>query len=119
MSNIPRGLINAAAGIGHALGTPTFGRPDVTGLYYNGQSITLDGYRFIRCRFDRCHLWVNSLNFEIFECVVDASTVISYGPSVAKAIKLFHSRSPWAASNFPGFTPTQNVDGSITIADSD
>lgn len=94
-----------------------FVRPEVKGLYYNGQSIALDGYSFIGCRFDNCNLHISSLNFDLIKCVVDQSTTISYGSSVIKVVKLFHSRHPWALQYFPGFVPTQNADGSITISE--
>jgi len=94
-------------------------RPEVNGLYYNGQKIVLDGYRFIGCRFDNCTLEVSSLNFDLIRCVIDPSTVISYGPSVAKIIQLFNGRYDWASRNFAvPFVPVKNDDGTITITDS-
>lgn len=92
-------------------------RPEVNGLYFNGQTITLDGYKFIRCRFDNCKLQVHSVNFELINCVVDPSTIISYGPSVLKVIELFNSRYPWAYEHLPGFVPIRNADGTITITE--
>lgn len=94
-----------------------FSQPEVKGLYYNGVQLVLDGYNFIGCRFDNCQLAVNSLNFNLIRCVIDESTVISYGSSVLKVIELFNSRYDWAYEHFPGFVPTKNPDGTITIAD--
>ncbi|GAB5604612.1 hypothetical protein [Sideroxyarcus sp. TK5] len=94
-----------------------FGRPQVNGLYYLRKKISLDGYTFIGCRFDGCNLEVSSTNFDLINCVIDASTTITYAPSVLKIIKLFNSRFPWAAQHFPGFVPTANADGTITISD--
>lgn len=92
-----------------------FGRPEVRGLYYNGKTIVLDGYHFIECRFDNCTLDISSSNFNLTRCIIDTSTSIRYSAEAQKLIKLFNSRYPWAYSHFPGFVPTLNPDGSITI----
>lgn len=94
------------------------GRPEVRGLYYNKQTLTLDGYSFIGCRFDNCKLLVSSLNFDLIKCVVDPSTEIAYSSSVLKIIQLFNSRYPWASEHYADyFVPKQNEDGTITISD--
>lgn len=93
-------------------------RPEVRGLYYSGKVLKLDGYRFVECRFDNCILEVNSENFELVQCVLDASTRIQYSTNVTKLIKLFLGRYHWAAQYFPAyFIPTKNPDGSETISD--
>lgn len=124
-NNYPNGLIAALSGTRSAPPPPPQGllgllrRPEVQGLYYNRQKIVLDGYRFIGCRFDNCTLEVSSLNFDLIRCVIDPSTVISYGPSVAKIIQLFNGRYDWASRNFTvPFVPVKNDDGTITISDS-
>lgn len=94
-----------------------FGRPEVRGLYYNGQRLTLDGYSFVNCRFDNCILEVTSTNFDLIQCVVDPSTRFEYGPMVLKIIQLFNSRYDWAYQHFPQFAPIVNPNGSITISD--
>ena len=94
------------------------GKPEVRGLYYNGQVLQLDGYRFIGCRFDNCVLRVASENFELIQCVIDPSTKIEYSKGIAKLLKLFLGRYSWAAGAFPAFfLPTRNADGSETISD--
>lgn len=93
-------------------------RPEARGLYYRGQTIALDGYRFVGCRFDHCNLQVSTTNFELINCIIDPTTAISYSAPNRKIIRLFSSRYPWAPQHFaPGFVPTQNPDGSITISD--
>lgn len=96
-------------------GLGLFARPKVQGLYYNGQTIVLDGYTFIGCRFDNCTLCIATSNFDIVNCVLDPSTKISYGTEAAKIIKLFNSRYEWAAGVYPEFVPTENGNGTITI----
>lgn len=93
-------------------------RPEVRGLYYNGQVIKLDGYKFVGCRFDNCVLQVSSDNFELVQCVIDATTRVEYSANVSKLIKLFVGRYHWASQVFPTFfLPTKNPDGSETISD--
>lgn len=93
-------------------------RPEVRGLYYNGQTIQIDGYKFVGCRFDNCVLQVNTDNFEFIQCIIDESTKIVYSNNLSKIIKLFLGRYKWALQYFPSyFTPTQNHDGSETISD--
>ncbi len=93
-------------------------RPEVRGLYYNGQVLRLDGYKFVGCRFDNCVLHVSSDNFELIQCVIDSTTRIEYSAKVSKLIKLFVGRYHWASQVFPAFfLPTKNSDGSETISD--
>lgn len=92
--------------------------PEVRGLYYNGKTVTLDGYKFVGCRFDNCVLRVNSTNFELIQCVIDATTRVEYSTSICKLLKLFLGRYHWAQSFFnAAFLPTRNPDGSVTISD--
>lgn len=92
-------------------------RPEVSSLYYNNKTITLDGYTFIGCRFDNCKLEVSSTNFDLINCIIDPSTQITYAPSVLKIIRLFMGRYNWAYTQFPQFVPVINADGTITISD--
>lgn len=96
---------------------PLFTRPEAQGLYYNGKIVQLDGYRFVGCRFDNCILKIASDNFELIKCVIDNTTRIEYSHGLAKVIKLFLGRYPWAYEYFPNFTPIKNQDGSETISD--
>lgn len=107
--SLSEGLRNQLAGL--------LQRPEVTGLYYNGRVITLDGYKFVGCRFDNCNLHISSLNFELQRCVIDQSTTITYGAAATKLIQLFNSRFEWAYEHFPGFVPVRNSDGTISISD--
>jgi hypothetical protein len=98
------------------LSLATLGGPLLAkGLYYNGKTITLDGYRFEECRFDNCVLIANSTNFVIDRCIVDSSTTVRYGSSLVRVIQLFTSRIDWLAQHLPSLAPKKNVDGSISI----
>lgn len=114
-SSTPRDL--AAGGLASVLrSADLFGRRSVDGLYFNGKRIVLDGYSFSGCRFDNCALLVTTPNFEISNCIIDASCTIEYGSEIAKIIQLFNSRHPQAYNFFaPPFVPLRNPDGSITI----
>lgn len=93
-----------------------YGIPNVTGLYYNGTTIRLDGYKFTRCRFDGCTIEVMSDNFELEECIIDPSCKIVFANSPTKIIKLFNRAYDWAEKYFgKDFVPIKNPNGSITI----
>lgn len=89
--------------------------PEVNSIWYNGQQIYLDGFKFVRCRFDNCLLVVTSLNFEIESCFIDESTRIQFLGETIKPIKLFNSRYEWVYEKMPYFAPLRNSDGTITV----
>ncbi|WP_143100073.1 hypothetical protein [Variovorax sp. 770b2] len=106
--NIPTnfGLLNALA------------RPEATGLYFNGKTIHLDGYRFSGCRFDNCVLIMASTNFEMTNCVIDKTTSIRYAGGLSKVLQLFLSKYEWAPLHFPQpFIATQHSSGGISLED--
>jgi hypothetical protein len=91
-------------------------RPEVSGLYFNGKHVRLEGYRFVGCRFDNCQIEIASHNFEIIGCVIDASSSFNYMGDVLNVVKLFNSRvGDWVYNAFPDFSPIRHKDGSITI----
>jgi hypothetical protein len=90
-------------------------KPVVTGLWFNQQNLTLDGYVFSHCRFDRCRLTVRTTNVALDHCIIDDLSTIEYGPELVKVIHLFNSRYEWARESFPNFCPTQNDDSTISI----
>lgn len=90
-------------------------RPVAHGIYYNGKTVQLDGYKFVWCRFDACHLVVTSPTFELDHCVIDEATVIVWRGEIVKTLQLFNSKYQWAYEQLPGFVPTRNGDGTISI----
>ncbi len=88
---------------------------EVRGLYYNGQEVKVDGYKFIRCRFDNCTLLVTSTNFAMEECIIDPGCSIMYGTHLVKVLQLFTSRYEWLAEQVPGLAPRKNPDGTVSI----
>ena len=85
-----------------------------TGLYYRNQFVALDGYKFINCRFDNCHLVLRTSNFVLESCVIDPSCVVSFSEDLLKVIRLFNRNAGWGGQ-YPSFEPVANPDGTITI----
>lgn len=92
-----------------------YSRIPVNNIYYNAEHLTLDGYNFNKCRFDHCTIDVYTSNFEMVNCVIDESTVITFRGDSSKLMKLFFAQMTWAYENFPDFAPIKNENGTITI----
>lgn len=109
MSNDKRSStnLNALAGL--------LAKPEIKGAWFNGKEVNLDGYRFISCRFDGCHLLVASTNFVLENCFVDEKTNIVYGTEILKVIQLYNARYSWVYDHYPMFAPRKNSDGTISI----
>ncbi|KOO14395.1 hypothetical protein AKJ18_13915 [Vibrio xuii] len=85
---------------------------ECSGLWYNGQTVNLDGYRFVNCRFDNCTLNSNSGQFELINCFVDERTNVMHGANNMKVLRLFHRNN---CDQDSIFSPQFNPDGTITI----
>ncbi|MCU7805485.1 MAG: hypothetical protein KZQ96_20030 [Candidatus Thiodiazotropha sp. (ex Lucinoma borealis)] len=105
----------AAAGVGLGLLVAALKKPEVKDTWYNGKDIKLDGYKFVRCRFDNCKITISSTDFELENCFIDEKTQIIYSGDIVKPIRLFNSRHDWIYEHAPYFAPTKNSDGTITI----
>jgi len=90
-------------------------KPEVKDMWFNKKEITLDGYRFVSCRFDQCRLFVSSSNFELEQCFISPDTVIVFGPEVVKPIRLFNRLNNWVYEKIPYFAPVRNQDGTISV----
>ena len=90
-------------------------RQNVVGIWFNKQEFNIDGYKFIRCRFDNCVLKVDSSNFELEECFIDGSCKIVFGGVLIGPIRLFNRDYKWIYDLLPFFAPIKNSDGTITI----
>lgn len=90
------------------------GLPVVKGSYFRGQPVHLDGYRFEGCRFDNCHIFVNTTNFELDHCILDPSSIMIFGEDLIKVIRLFNREAEWG-SHYASWGPQKNTDGTITI----
>lgn len=104
----------AAQGVGLGL-LGLLDKPEVRGAWYNKREVKLDGYKFVSCRFDGCHLVVTSTHFELEDCYIDDKTTIVYGGGLIKAIQLYNLRNAWATVTLPAFAPKRNPDGTISV----
>lgn len=87
--------------------------PVVKNLWYNNQTVKIDGWTFESCRFDNCLLIVHSSSFTLKNCHFDKSNSIQWGLSVIPVIQLFNHQSDIKAG--PPFTAVRNQDGTVTI----
>lgn len=110
MSNQPNTQTNSLLGLPGLLETPT-----VEGAWYNGQEIKIDGFKFIKCRFDNCRLIVSSTNISLVNCYIDDKTLIIYSGEILKIIRLYNKDNDYLKIHVPGYVPEQNEDGTITI----
>ncbi len=83
------------------------------GQYFLNQTVYLDDYTFIRCRFDNCTLITNKGTFKFNQCVI-SNCVVFYSQEAYKIVKLFNSLTPYA-NIYPQFQATMNADGTFTI----
>ena len=88
----------------------------VHGLWFSEKSITLDGYVFEECRFDKCTLHVNNAeNVTLLRCFVSDDSHFTFGQSSLSAIKLFNCKQPWYYENAPYLVPERDSQGRITL----
>lgn len=90
-------------------------KPEINDIWYNSKSVQIDGYSFRSCRFDKCHLYVASSNFEMHRCFIDHQTIIYYSGEIVKLLRLFNSRYENVYRHLPYFAPTKHDDGTFTI----
>lgn len=84
------------------------------GQYFLNQTIYIDDYTFVRCRFDRCILVTNRGTFMFIECVISNDTIISYGGEALKITKLFNSMTQYGHL-YPNFIVKLNPNGTFTL----
>ena len=78
-------------------------RIPVQNMWFNGKTVSLDGYNFQSCRFDNCQLHLASANFEMHHCFVDDNTTIHYQGEIVKVLRLFNRGHIWICENLPYF----------------
>lgn len=84
------------------------------GQYFLNQTVYIDDYTFVRCRFDNCTLITNKGTFKFLQCVIGNGTVIRYGGEALKITKLFNSMSVYG-QYYPSFLAKINADGTFNI----
>ena len=88
---------------------------EVKQIWFNKKEVTLDGHKFVGCRFDNCTLKISSVYFEMIHCYLDQETMVVWEGQLVKPLRLFNSRFEWAYSESPYFSPTRHDDGTISI----
>ena|SRR2546425_7814190 len=90
----------------------------VEGKWYYNQKVTLDGYQFVKCRFDRCTLETAKGSFTLENCYLWECGVV-YSAEAWKVARLYVLQSPEAFNeaqkHWPSMLPVLNKDGTITI----
>lgn len=107
--NANRGLIaSALAG--------TLSPKKIHGLWFSEKPVTLDGYVFEECRFDKCALHVsNAENVSLINCFISDDSYFVFGQSSLSAIKLFNCKTDWYYQNAPYYVPERDSRGRITL----
>ena len=88
---------------------------DVESLWFNTKKFSIDGYKFINCRFDNCELTVLSSRFEFINCYIDDKTQILYGADPLKIVRLWNSRNTSLIGVTAIYGPDRNPDGTVSI----
>ena len=89
--------------------------PESKGLWFNNQTIHLDGWKFIACRFDNCTIYVSTGNFVIDSCFIDATNKVYFNGVSVNIIKLYNRHSDITREVMPGFAASKNSDGTLSI----
>ena len=90
-------------------------RPVVEGRWFKDNTISLDGYHFKRCRFDKCVLRTNIGDFEMTDCFVAQDSYMQFADRGTRQVQLFHIFFPSLDVYWPTFSPRRNPDGTFTI----
>jgi hypothetical protein len=88
---------------------------EVKGQWFHKKTIGLDGYAFVNCRFDGCHLYVSRGVFRMKECYASGCTFY-YLDEALNIVRLFagaHVPSTVSLNTF--LRPVINADGTFTI----
>lgn len=89
--------------------------PEMKNAFFQDKDITLDGWRFIFCRFEKCRIHVSSLYFVVDQCFIGDDCIIYYQGESIKLIQLWNSRNEFIRSTHPGFAPRRNPNGTVSI----
>jgi hypothetical protein len=88
-------------------------------LWFNQQQVSLDGYRFVGCRFDNCTLRTTRGTFVFENCYVGPNCTIEFLGEASKVVRLYTLVAPQAnqeaRTNWPVLAPEYASDGTFTI----
>lgn len=86
----------------------------IEGQWFYNQRIVLDGYNFVRCRFDRCEIVTSKGSFVIDHCFFAECTYF-FLAEATKITKLYNIFATEAKRLWPFLAPTINEDGTYSI----
>ncbi|WP_156717531.1 hypothetical protein [Pseudomonas sp. FH1] len=89
--------------------------PEMKHAYFNNKNLTLDGWRMVGCKFEKCTLNVSSSYFIIERCFVDSDTIVVWMEQSIKLVQLFHMRNDHMRNTKPEFSAIKHPDGSYSI----
>ncbi len=85
----------------------------VEGQWYHRQSISLDGYEFVKCHFDECTLFTTKGSFRLDHCKVSSCSVRVDGEAW-RIVRLYNWVAPQALkealARWPSVLPLINTD---------
>src|SRR5437867_10443665 len=87
--------------------------PEIQKQWFFRTRVSLDGYRFVRCRFDQCIIDTRTGNFEIDGCAF-SNCDFFYAGQAERIVKLFNITATEAYHKWPWLAPTVNADGTLT-----
>lgn len=93
------------------------GRTLVENQWYADTTVSLDGYHFHKCRFDRCSLRYASGDFELSYCVFGEGTKVRHPKLGARIIRLFHTSFPILDAMWPSLAPRRHENSAFTVND--
>lgn len=87
----------------------------ISNQWYNKQSFSLDGYRFIRCHFDNCQLTIAKGTF-LFERCKFSNCSFVFEKEAFNVVQTMNMLSSEAIKNWPGLAPFYHSDdGTISL----
>lgn len=94
--------------------------PTIEDRWFKDQSINIDGYTFVRCRFDRCKLVTERATFAFRNCYLDPQTGLFFNGAALKLVRLLiHALVQRGRitllPNEMGLLPTTHPDSTFTL----
>jgi hypothetical protein len=87
----------------------------ITGQWFNSVDVQLDGYAFIRCRFDHCTIYLRRGDFVLDHCFFNMCTVYFYDDAVT--VVRFYNVFSIPPASFPEHVrPIQHEDGTVSVS---
>jgi hypothetical protein len=83
-------------------------------MWFSDQEIAIDGYTFVRCRFDNCTIYVKKGTFSLERCFFGGCR-FNYQDESLRVVKLFNILLPTNARFWGALAPEFHEDGTLSI----